>query len=215
MTILSQAETIRDETEKAANTPERVGDCLVDIANKLSALEQSISDISPTIKSASLSIANNSPSTVLPSGCPDPVAVQMDQVGLSVVKTGSGITVEYHDDGYLYFSGLNALNSYKFDFSFQSYTPILNPSGAYVDYYLGDTDGNVYSTRVASQRPPATNPADEEYPSDPFSVSFNKTLTGITEAALYVQFPAALGGFGSYISHKYINGSVVDLGLAT
>lgn len=138
----------------------------------------------------------------------------MDQVGLSVVKTGSGITVEYHEDGYLYFSGLNALNAYKFNFSFQGYTPILNPSGSYVKYFLGDTAGAMHGSEVVLQRPPATNPPDEDYPSDPFSVSFNKTLTGITEAALYVQFNAALGGFGSYITQKYINGSVVDLGLA-
>lgn len=35
-TILEQAETIRDETTEYANTPERVGGCLVDIANALS-----------------------------------------------------------------------------------------------------------------------------------------------------------------------------------
>lgn len=37
MTILSQAETIRDETTAGANTAERVGDCLVDIAERLEA----------------------------------------------------------------------------------------------------------------------------------------------------------------------------------
>jgi hypothetical protein len=35
MTILSQAEAIRDETTARANTAERVGDCLVDIAEAI------------------------------------------------------------------------------------------------------------------------------------------------------------------------------------
>lgn len=39
MTILSQAETIRDETVVGANTAGRVGDCLVDIANAITALQ--------------------------------------------------------------------------------------------------------------------------------------------------------------------------------
>ena len=42
-TILEQAETIRDETVEYANTPARVGGCLVDIANAL-ALEPAFCD---------------------------------------------------------------------------------------------------------------------------------------------------------------------------
>ena len=42
MTILSQAEQIRDEVIPKANTPERVGDCLVDIANALAELAAQI-----------------------------------------------------------------------------------------------------------------------------------------------------------------------------
>jgi hypothetical protein len=38
MTILSQAETIRDETLPSANTASRVGTCLVDIADQLAAI---------------------------------------------------------------------------------------------------------------------------------------------------------------------------------
>lgn len=39
MTILDQAETIRDETQAGENTAERVGTCLVDIANKLTEID--------------------------------------------------------------------------------------------------------------------------------------------------------------------------------
>ncbi len=39
MTILTQAETIRDETALGANTATRVGTCLVDIADALQALQ--------------------------------------------------------------------------------------------------------------------------------------------------------------------------------
>lgn len=43
MTILSQAQTIRDETVANANTATRVGTCLVDIANELIAIDPSLS----------------------------------------------------------------------------------------------------------------------------------------------------------------------------
>lgn len=48
MTILSQAETIRDETETGANTAARVGECLVDIANELERLGTARSYLSAT-----------------------------------------------------------------------------------------------------------------------------------------------------------------------
>lgn len=62
MTILSQAETIRDETALGANTATRVGTCLVDIADAILALQaaKSVGNIFMYYKSTPTVVSNTS-----------------------------------------------------------------------------------------------------------------------------------------------------------
>ncbi len=96
MTILSQAEAIRDATVPNSLTPDIVGDCLVDIANAL-------------VTNSASYIAGGT-NTVIPSG----TAVPVFGGATPAIKTGSGITVEMDGgDDYAIFADLSASHAYS------------------------------------------------------------------------------------------------------
>ena len=198
--LLDRAIAIRDETVTDANTAERIGQLLVDLTNAQGARS-----------TAYFELYNNLGVTALPSDSgPIPVAME---IGTQVeIQTGSEISI-VEGDGYIYFAGLNPAKAYELNYSFQAYTPIANPSGFYVEYFIGSLEGEMCGVAVSSQRPPATNPHDDDYPSDPFDVVFSKTIKNCETAVLFVQFSAAAGGFGSYITAKYFKASCIGLGL--
>lgn len=100
MTILSQAEAIRDATVPNSLTPDIVGDCLVDIANAL--------------VTNSASYITGGTNTVIPSGTAVPVFGDM----AFAIKTGSGITVEMDGgDDYAIFADLSASHAYSVVYS--------------------------------------------------------------------------------------------------
>lgn len=100
MTILSQAEAIRDATVPNSLTPDIVGDCLVDIANAL--------------VTNSASYITGGTNTVIPSG----TAVPVFGGTTPAIKTGSGITVEMDGgDDYAIFADLSASHAYSVVYS--------------------------------------------------------------------------------------------------
>jgi hypothetical protein len=97
MTILSQATTIKNETTASANTANRVGTCLVDIANAIN-------------NSASFTASGQ---TTITDSASYPVLTDSYD---GAIITGSGLSVT-EGSGFYYFAGLNALNAYKVSFS--------------------------------------------------------------------------------------------------
>ena len=186
MTILSDAEQIRDEVIPKANTPERVGDCLVDIANALTALAGG------AINSASCVLGGTTTSTTTG----DPVAV----VGESAyeVFTGSGITIS-EQDGYSYFSGLDATHAYALTYT----CSVLADEAAVIEFSSLDAGLN-YITGVlatggsvtATSRPPFT---------------YTPTVTGVTAVVLGVGRIDSVDPLVLDISQ--ISARCVDLGL--
>ena len=104
MTILSQAQAIRDATVPNSLTPTVVGDCLVDIANALSGTNSAYFI-------GSLSTASTTDGSY--------VVVPMTEENPSfTIKTGAGIGITEHGNGYSYFSGLDATHAYAMTYSF-------------------------------------------------------------------------------------------------
>lgn len=123
MTILSQAEAIRDETDKGANTADRVGDCLVDIANSIASLFQSIEGlVSPAIHSASFCFSSDY--NICATTCADTgtrlALIDGANTGEFKFSTGSGPVVT-GADGTFYFSGLDDTKAYLVTFNIAFY----------------------------------------------------------------------------------------------
>lgn len=105
MTILSQAEQIRDEVLPKANTPERVGDCLVDIANAIGVLNA-------TVAKQVIQLAASDESTALTTGAAKvsfrmPAAFTLSSVKASLVTaqaSGTIFTVNIKKNGTTIFS---------------------------------------------------------------------------------------------------------------
>lgn len=189
--ILDQAEAIRDETVKSANTPERVGTCLVDIANMLA---------SATARINSGSIAMNGDSgTVLPAS-----HAPVEATG-SGITTGTGITIsEEASPDYLYFSGLDSTHAYKLDFSLGIES---GTADIYAHFQACNFAGDQINNDAAIYIPTAGRV---------ISGSFTQTITGSGTCVLYVFLTdrATGGAVGATVQIGSINIILTDLGVA-
>jgi hypothetical protein len=186
MTILSQAQTIRDETVPSANTATRVGTCLVDIANALS---------------NSAFFTNNATNTTAVTLVNTAYPVQTSISALETVTTGSGITISSKTTGgddYSYFSGLDATHAYKVDYSFS----ILGTDA--VDYKF--SLHNFAGTQIYESIPVTTSGATKSVP-----VSISTVFTGQTSVVLNIYAPTSAG---TSIDTVVVSGTILDLGLA-
>jgi len=160
-TILEQAETIRDETVEYANTPARVGACLVDIANVLS--------------SAGFYSAGGE---LLTDGGPNPVPMVEDGAGFVSYTTGSGISVTY-GNGCYYFSGLSASNVYQVSYSFRITSDELTAGRLGVK---ADNLALTYGKLFIEDNTPVAG----EYK----SASFSGQISGVTTCVLFAKVAA-------------------------
>ena len=185
MTILSQAEAIRDATVPNSLTPDIVGDCLVDIANAL--------------VTNSASYIAQSGTTTIPSGTAVPV------VGVTVpanaIITGSGLSVEM-DGGndYAIFKGLSDTHAYSITYCLS----INGSEAADVQFDLLDDALAIISTGSLVQTIAATV--------DRYACTFSATFTGQTEVTLGI---GRVGSTSTIdIGTDGISARIVDLGLA-
>lgn len=185
MTILTDAVQIRDEVIPRANTATRVGDCLVAIANALTA--------NATINSASCICGGTPTSTV--DG--DPVAV----LGASStpVITGSGVAIS-DQDGYGYFSGLDATHAYSLIYTCN----VQADEAAVIEFSALDTDLDYIAGALA------TGGSVTATSKTPFT--YTPTVTGVTAVVLGVGRLDSTDPLVLDISQ--ISARCVDLGLA-
>jgi hypothetical protein len=170
MTILSQAQTIRDETVPSANTAERVGDCLVDIANALSA---------PASNIACGAILSAGSAVVVPDDQYAPIYTALVQS----MRTSSAIeiTSETTPD-FSYFSGLTVGKMYKIDYSLSI---SMDNAGTTVSFALC----NYAASELEAARTMYIENAGQEY-SFSHSTMFESQGTGTVVLYMKVDDPA-------------------------
>lgn len=184
MTILSQAEQIRDEVIPRANTADRVGDCLVDIANALN-------------HNSAFFTMSGSIGTVIANDSLLPVVATVDA---DKIFTGSGIAVTVNvSPSYGYFSGLSASHAYRIDVSL-SYECATADNG--VNFSIGT---------FADPESPLLNITATGLLEDKVSlITFGGVVTNCTTAVLAM---APTNQAGAVVHVSEIKMSIVDLGL--
>ena len=184
MTILSQAEAIRDATVPNSLTPDIVGDCLVDIANAL--------------VTNSASYITGGTNTVIPSGTAVPVFGGTTPA--DAIKTGSGITVEMDGgDDYAIFADLSASHAYSVVYSIS----VSGSEAAQIEFGLLD---------AALSQIAGVLGVSQEVTTGVSMCTYSATVTGETDVILGVgrldsTDPITVSSLG-------VSARIVDLGLA-
>jgi hypothetical protein len=199
VTLLSDAEAIRDATLPSANTPDIVGGWMVDAANAIRAAGYA------TINSASFSITNGAATICTNDEVFYPVTIET--VDTTSVVTGTGISVtEKTTDGddYSYFSELDSTHAYKVDYNF---------------YLIGAVGEQNFAIGLVEFEDAEISPSKRIQVTTPDSgssvklpCSYSNTITGVTSCVLAVQ--ALTGGDGDVFNCFGLSASIVDLGLA-
>jgi len=190
-TILEQAEVIRDETGEYANTPERVGTCLVDIANALGLSVQN---------SASFCFSNDSGVCTTP--CPNTdtrlVLIDGSNTGEFMFTVGNGVGIT-NSDGTFYFSGLTASKAYTVIYCLSFYYD----SAANVAVGLRSVNGGLNGVRGALRDYIITGSGDTERK----SLTLTASITGSESIGLVIA-----GGADTVFSLEACNATISELG---
>lgn len=184
MTILTDAEQIRDEVIPRANTATRVGNCLVAIANALSG--------GSTVSSAGF---YSSGGELVTDGNTNPVPMTEDGAGFVSYATGSGISVTY-GSGCYYFTGLSASNVYQVSYTFRIQSDEVASTNIQVS---ADNLALAYGKLFIQENTPVSG----EYK----SASFTGQISGVTTCVLFAQV-------SEQCVIDDINASCVSLGVA-
>jgi hypothetical protein len=184
MTILSDAQQIRDEVIPRANTATRVGNWMVSVANALSG--------GSTVSSAGF---YSSGGELVTDGDSNPVPMEEDNAGFVSYTTGSGISVTY-GSGCYYFSGLSASNVYQVSYSFRITSDELTANSLVV---RADNLALAYTKLFIQDNTPVSG--------EHKSASFTGQISGVTTCVLFAEVSAQC-------VIDDINASIISLGAA-
>lgn len=200
MTILEQAETIRDETSAGSNTADRVGSCLVDIANALGNIVQGQNSASFCFTVGHGVNNYGRCDTPCPTSGTRLVLIDGPDTEAFKIIIGNGPTIT-NDSGTFYFSGMDEAKAYTVTFSLS----FLYDDGKYVAVGLRNPDESLNSIRGALRDFNVGGGGVE-----PKNLTVVATVTGTSSAALVIS-----GEADTTFVLTACNATIVELGTLT